>query len=117
MNAHDPKLIESLALTSEPLPASRKSWIPRSRADVGVPVREVQLTNGETVTLYDTSGPYSDPAASIDVRSGLPDVRSPWFADRGDSEGYDGRARLALDDGAKDEQAERVGKLRAQAAA
>jgi phosphomethylpyrimidine synthase len=119
MNAHDPKLIESLALTREPLPASRKTWIEGSRADVRVPVREVQLTNGETVTLYDTSGPYSDPAAPIDVRVGLPDVRGPWIADRGDSEGYDGRARLALDDGAKDEQAgaERIGKLRAEAAA
>jgi len=119
MNAHDPKLIESLALTREPLPASRKTWIEGSRADVRVPVREVQLTNGETVTLYDTSGPYSDPAAPIDVRVGLPHVRGPWIADRSDSEGYDGRARLALDDGAKDEQAgaERIGKLRAEAAA
>jgi phosphomethylpyrimidine synthase len=119
MNAHDPKLIETLALTREPLPASQKSWIAGSRADVRVPVREVRLTNDETVTLYDTSGPYSDPTAPIDVRGGLPDVRGPWIADRGDSESYDGRARLALDDGAKDGQAggERVAKLRAEAAA
>jgi phosphomethylpyrimidine synthase len=117
MNAHDPKLIESLALTREPLPASRKDWIVGSRADLRVPVREVRLTNGQTVTLYDTSGPYSDPAVAIDVRSGLPDVRAAWIADRGDTEGYEGRARLALDDGAKDGQADRVAQLRAEAAA
>jgi phosphomethylpyrimidine synthase len=119
MNAHEPKLIESLALTREPLPASRKDWIAGSRADLRVPVREVRLTNGETVALYDTSGPYSDPAVSIDVKRGLPDLRAPWVADRGDTESYDGRAARALDDGAKNEQggAERIAKLRAEAAA
>ena len=119
MNAHEPKLIESLALTREPLPASRKDWIAGSRADLRVPVREVRLTNGETVALYDTSGPYSDPAVSIDVKRGLPDLRAAWTADRGDTESYDGRAARALDDGAKNEQggAERIAKLRAEAAA
>ncbi len=119
MNAHDPKLIESLALTREPLPASQKNWIAGSRADLRVPVREVRLTNGETVTLYDTSGPYSDPAVPIDVRRGLPDVRAAWIACRDDTEDYEGRARLALDDGAKDDRSgsERVAQLRADAAA
>jgi len=119
MNAHEPKLIESLALTREPLPASRKDWIAGSRADLRVPVREVRLTNGETVALYDTSGPYSDPTVSIDVKRGLPDLRAAWTADRGDTESYDGRAARALDDGAKNEQggAERIAKLRAEAAA
>jgi phosphomethylpyrimidine synthase len=118
MNAHEQQLIESLALTREPLPASRKSWITGSRADLRVPVREVRLTNGETVFLYDTSGPYSDPAAPIDVQRGLAEARAAWIADRGDTEGYDGRARLALDDGAKDGQevGERVSKLRSDAA-
>jgi phosphomethylpyrimidine synthase len=117
MNAHDPKLIESLALTREPLPASRKNWIAGSRADLRVPVREVQLTSGETVTLYDTSGPYSDPTVSIDVRRGLPDVRGAWIAGRDDTEAYDGRARRALDDGAKDDRgSERLAQLRSEAA-
>src|ERR1700756_5004659 len=117
MNAHDPKLIESLALTREPLPASQKSWIAGSRTDLRVPVREVRLTNGETITLYDTSGPYSDPAAPIDVRRGLPDVRSRWLADRADTLDYDGRGHLAQDDGAKDGQggSERFTQLRSQA--
>jgi phosphomethylpyrimidine synthase len=117
MNAHDP-IIKSLALTREPLPSSKKTWIAGSRADLRVPVREVLLTNGETVTLYDTSGPYSDPAAPIDVRRGLADVRGAWIADRGDTEDYEGRVRLALDDGAKDDRngSERLAQLRAQAA-
>jgi phosphomethylpyrimidine synthase len=117
MNANNPKLIESLALTREPLPASRKSWITGSRADLRVPVREVRLTNGETVALYDTSGPYCDPDVTIDVRRGLPDVRGGWVTSRDDTEAYEGRARLALDDGAKDDGSERVAQLRAEAAA
>jgi phosphomethylpyrimidine synthase len=119
MNAHDPKLTESLALTREPLPSSRKNWIAGSRADLRVPVREVRLTNGETVTLYDTSGPYCDPAVSIDVRRGLPDVRRAWIAGRDDTEDYEGRARLALDDGAKEDRTgtERLAQLRADAEA
>ncbi|MGH3759157.1 phosphomethylpyrimidine synthase ThiC [Actinophytocola sp.] len=44
----------------------------------GVPFRRVQLTNGEHVDLYDTSGPYTDPNASIDVHSGLPRLRASW---------------------------------------
>jgi phosphomethylpyrimidine synthase len=116
MNAFEPKLAASLALTREPLPASRKSWITGSRPDLRVPVREVRLTSGETVSLYDTSGPYSDPDVPIDVRRGLPGVRGSWIEDRGDTESYEGRARLAQDDGARDDSAERVASLRAEAA-
>jgi phosphomethylpyrimidine synthase len=84
-----------------------------------VPMRQVALTNGETIALYDTSGPYTDPAAEIDVRRGLPDVRSAWVAARGDTEAYEGRTCHALDDGAKheDRDAQRLHELRAQAAA
>ena len=49
-------------------PASRKLYLNGSRADLRVPLREVALSNGEAIALYDTSGPYSDPAADIDVR-------------------------------------------------
>ncbi|MGH8702017.1 MAG: phosphomethylpyrimidine synthase ThiC, partial [Burkholderiales bacterium] len=84
MNSPD-KLAHLLALTREPFPASRKSYVDGSRAQLRVPMRDVTLTNGEVITLYDTSGPYSDPAVSIDVRSGLPDVRSPWIDARGDT--------------------------------
>jgi phosphomethylpyrimidine synthase len=119
VNAIEPKLAETLALTREPLPASQKNWIAGSRADVRVPVREVRLSNGQSAALYDTSGPYTDPAVTIDVRQGLPDVRAGWIADRGDTQSYDGRSRLARDDGARNEQAldERLAQLRADAVA
>ncbi|MCD0450914.1 phosphomethylpyrimidine synthase ThiC [Actinocorallia sp. API 0066] len=64
-----------------------------------VPHRVVHLTNGEAVELYDTSGAYTDPGVSIDVRRGLPALRAGWIAERGDTEGYAGRERQALDDG------------------
>ena len=76
MNAPDPitreKFAELLALTREPFPASRKAYIPgQLHADLRVPVRDIALTNGEVVSVYDTSGPYTDPDALIDVRKGL----------------------------------------------
>ncbi|WP_395702187.1 phosphomethylpyrimidine synthase ThiC [Aquabacterium sp.] len=103
MNApeHLPPLAERLALTREPFPASRKAYLAGSRADLQVPLREVQLTNGETVSLYDTSGPYTDPAVAIDVHRGLHALRAAWIAERGDSAPYAGRAPQALDDGAR----------------
>ena len=52
---------------------------------VRVPMREVELTNGERHTLYDTSGPYSDPDIALDVRAGLAPLRSPWIDARGDT--------------------------------
>ena len=118
MNAPE-RLEELLTLTRAPFPASRKVHLTGSRADLRVPLREVSLTNGETVTLYDTSGPYTDPTVAIDVRGGLPGLRSAWIAERGDTEPYAGRAPQALDDGAR--HAERVADglaaLRAEAAA
>ncbi len=77
MNAPD-KFTSLLSLTREPFPASHKCLIPGSRPDLNVPVRDVLLTNGETVSLYDTSGPYTDAKVEIDVRRGLPDVRGAW---------------------------------------
>ena len=68
-----------LTLTRDPLPASRKTMEPGTMAGVSVPMREISLTNGETVTVYDTSGPYTDPAATIDVRHGLQGVRNAWI--------------------------------------
>ncbi len=118
MNAPD-KFTSLLSLTREPFPASHKCVIPGSRPDLFVPVRDVQLTNGETVSLYDTSGPYTDPKVEIDVRRGLPDVRGAWIAERNDTESYEGRVHHALDDGAKNEDrdAQRLAELRAGASA
>jgi phosphomethylpyrimidine synthase len=116
MNAPD-KFASLLTLTREPFPASSKSAITGSRPDLRVPVRDVLLTNGENVSLYDTSGPYSDPSADIDVRAGLASVRGAWIAERGDTESYEGRVHQMLDDGAThaDRDAQRLAELRAAA--
>jgi len=121
MNAPD-KFAPLLTLTREPFPASTKVYVPGTQAGVQVPMREIALTNGERVTVYDTSGPYTDPAARIDVRHGLAPVRAAWIEARGDTEPYTGRERQALDDGVKHEAphagaAERIEALRAEAAA
>ena len=117
MNAPD-KLEQLLTLTREPFPASTKVYVEGSRADIRVPMREIALTNGERVTVYDTSGPYTDPNAVIDVRQGLASVRAGWIEARGDTEPYTGRQRVALDDGGKheDRDGSRIEQLRAQAA-
>ncbi|MBN9339040.1 MAG: phosphomethylpyrimidine synthase ThiC, partial [Comamonadaceae bacterium] len=116
MNAPD-SFSHLLARTREPFPASAKSYLTGSRGDLRVPVRDIRLTNGEVVSVYDTSGPYTDPAAAIDVRQGLASVRGAWIAERADTESYEGRVRRALDDGQKAEDGDRLAQLRAEAAA
>ncbi len=82
-----------------PLPNSRKVYFTGSRADIRVPMREIaqadtptvagDATHGEKnppIYVYDCSGPYTDPQAVIDVRNGLPALRTEWIAERGDSE-------------------------------
>ncbi|QIL83364.1 phosphomethylpyrimidine synthase ThiC [Diaphorobacter sp. HDW4A] len=117
MNAID-KFSQLLSLSREPFPASTKNFIEGSKPDIRVPVRDIALTNGEVVSVYDTSGPYTDPTVDIDVRQGLPSVRGSWIDARGDTEYYAGRLRVALDDGRKgDADAIRLEQLRAEAAA
>ncbi|NIM32888.1 MAG: phosphomethylpyrimidine synthase ThiC [Pseudomonas stutzeri] len=79
----------------QPFPRSQKIYVQGSRPDIRVPMREISLDvtptdfGGEInapVTVYDTSGPYTDPNVTIDVRNGLADVRSAWIEDRGDTE-------------------------------
>ena len=115
MNAPD-KLANFIRLTREPLPASAKRYLPGSRPDIQVPMREIMQSNGEAVTVYDTSGPYTDPAADFDVRQGLPLVRAGWIEARGDTELYEGRKPFALDDGLKHGETDALAALRAQAA-
>lgn len=94
----------------EPLPSSRKVYETGSRPDIRVPFREIQqddtpsLFGGETnppLTVYDTSGPYTDPTAAIDIRQGLATPRLPWILERDDTEELPGlssqygRARLS----------------------
>ncbi len=87
--------------TSTTPAASRKTYLSGPRPDIRVPMREVVLTTGDSVVLYDTSGPYTDPAYQADVRRGLPALRASWIAERGDTESYAGRPAQPEDDGRK----------------
>src|SRR5438128_5096785 len=98
MNAN-PKFLASTAHVDDaaikPLPNSRKVHVGPLR----VPMREVSqadtpsMFGGEKnppVYVYDCSGPYTDPAAKIDIRSGLPALREPWIVGRKDTVILDG---------------------------
>src|SRR6058998_729986 len=70
---------------SESRPASRKIYLQGSRPDIRVPIREIALSGGNPpLRLYDTSGPYTDPSADLDLKRGLPPLRLPWILGRGD---------------------------------
>ncbi|MCA6218185.1 phosphomethylpyrimidine synthase ThiC [Ideonella sp. B7] len=120
MNAPEkPPFASLLAQACAPFPASRKVHVPGTRhPGVAVPLREIALSNGERVTVYDTSGPYTAPGFTADVRAGLPALRAPWLDARGDTEPYAGRAPQAVDDGDRRDtpDAERLQALRQQAA-
>jgi len=97
-----------------PLPMSKKVYITGSRPDIRVPMRKISQNDtptdmalsGQTseenppVYVYDTSGPYTDPDKTVDIRDGLEPLRQNWIAERGDTELLDGpssnfgRARL-----------------------
>ncbi|MGH1462800.1 MAG: phosphomethylpyrimidine synthase ThiC [Neptuniibacter sp.] len=83
----------------QPFPKSRKVYVEGSRSDIRVPMREISLDDTPTdmggeqndpLYVYDTSGPYTDPEATIDVRKGLQPVRATWIAERADTEQLDG---------------------------
>ncbi|KAB2935139.1 MAG: Phosphomethylpyrimidine synthase [Rhodocyclaceae bacterium] len=94
----------------QPLPQSRKIYVTGSRPDIRVPMREISQSDtpagmgaekNPPICVYDCSGPYTDPAAKIDIRKGLPALRQQWIEERGDSEELPqlssayGRSRLA----------------------
>ncbi len=110
----NPKFLSATAKVDEaavqPFPNSRKVYVQGSRPDIRVPMREITLSDtpvmfgsekNPPIYVYDTSGPYTDPDAKIDIRSGLPAIRSKWIEERGDTEELDGptsaygRERLA----------------------
>ena len=79
----------------QPFPSSKKVYRTGSRPDLNVPFREIALAEtrssqgaerNDAVYVYDTSGPYTDPDARIDVRRGLPPLRARWIEERGDTE-------------------------------
>jgi phosphomethylpyrimidine synthase len=83
----------------QPFPNSRKVYIEGSRPDVRVPMREISLDDTPTdmggekngpLYVYDTSGPYTDPEVSIDVRKGLAPLRAEWIRERGDIQQLEG---------------------------
>ena len=79
-----PKDVVPPKVTSGPLSGSRKVYSsPEGDADLRVPFREIALSGGEPpFRVYDTSGPYTDEAAAIDVKRGLPHLRAPWIEAR-----------------------------------
>jgi phosphomethylpyrimidine synthase len=98
MNARQP-FIASQAHVDEaaiqPLPKSRKVYVEGSRPDIRVPMREISQADtpasfgaekNPPIHVYDTSGPYTDPAVKIDIRDGLPGLRTNWIEERGDTE-------------------------------
>lgn len=87
---------------------SRKVYEQGSRPDILVPKREIVLTNtvtqagdieNEPIRVYDTSGPYTDEEAHIDVTKGLKRLRSAWIKEREDTESYEGRQVKPEDNG------------------
>lgn len=94
----------ALAACLQPFPASRKIHVAGTLPGVRVPFRQIQLhptrdfqdrlTENEPVVLYDTSGPYTDPAAAIDVAKGLMPLRQDWIQGRGDVEELPGATSL-----------------------
>lgn len=91
---------EPKVLSTSPFPSSKKVYAQGSRPDLKVPMRQVSLTptsgrfgneDNPPMSLYDTSGPYTDPAVQTDVRLGLPALRRNWIVERGDVEEYQGR--------------------------
>jgi phosphomethylpyrimidine synthase len=106
LNATDKNLTKFLNETASvdesattPFAKSRKVYVEGSRPDIRVPFREISLSDTPSafgaeknppVVVYDTSGPYTDPTISIDIRNGLPALRTGWIMERGDVEQLDG---------------------------
>jgi len=90
-------------------PNSTRIYVPGSRPDVLVPMREVKLADthrpdgtkspNAAIRIYDTSGPWGDPAFHGDVEKGLPPIRAAWIRERGDVEAVAGRELKPEDDG------------------
>ena len=98
-------------ITCEPFPASKKIFVKGELHDVQVAMREISLTNtvepghpeyNHPVIVYDTSGPYTDPNAKVNIHEGLPKMREAWIDARGDTETLEGPSasftKDALDD-------------------
>jgi phosphomethylpyrimidine synthase len=85
-------------ITRDGFPSSRKIYVEGSEPTIRVPMREISQSptkNGDVsepnppITVYDTSGPFTDPDVAIDVRQGIAPLRQPWIEARGDVEALD----------------------------
>lgn len=83
----------------EPIPNSKKIFVTGSRPDIRVAMREISCSPTQTrtgleentpITVYDTSGPYTDPEIAIDIRKGLKPLRKAWVEERNDTEQLSG---------------------------
>ncbi|MEH6304804.1 phosphomethylpyrimidine synthase ThiC [Olivibacter sp. CPCC 100613] len=90
------KLPSAQTISRTPFPGSRKIYVQGPLHNIRVPMREVSLSattdrfrnvteENLPVTIYDTSGPYTDPDIAINVRQGLPTLRNPWIEERNDT--------------------------------
>ncbi|MDM5190807.1 phosphomethylpyrimidine synthase ThiC [Bacillus sp. DX4.1] len=96
---------EQIELKSS-LPGSKKVYVEGTREGMKVPMREIAQseTNGvpnPPIRVYDTSGPYTDPAYKVELEKGIPTPRHGWIVARGDVEEYEGREVKPEDDGVK----------------
>ncbi|MFC1285462.1 phosphomethylpyrimidine synthase ThiC [Bacillus paralicheniformis] len=89
---------------------SRKVYVEGARPDIQVPMREISLSpttgsfgaeENQPVRVYDTSGPYTDANAEVDILKGLKPLRATWIRERGDTEEYEGREIRPEDNGYK----------------
>ena len=83
-------------ISRTPFPSSTKVYAPGSRPDLRVAMRKIETADkaASSLTVYDTSGPYTDPAVAIDLKKGLPRMRANWVLERGDTE-VSGKGRRA----------------------
>ena len=115
---------EKVNISTDPIsPKSKKVYVSGTiHSDIKVPFREISLSASTTVNgngngngnhieqdessliVYDTSGPYTDPDAKIDIREGLEPIRLTWITGRGDVEYYDGRKIEPKDDGYREDE-------------
>ena len=96
---------QDFKVSTGPLPASRKVFVPGERhPNLRVAMREIDLSPAakeKPVRVYDPSGPYTDPAAAIDIRLGLAPLRESWIVGRGDLAPQPARAVRPEDNGLK----------------
>jgi len=130
---------EKVEISTDPIsPNSKKVYVNGTlHPNIKVPFREISLAQSTTIIsngngngnghhkendessilVYDTSGPYTDPEAKIDIREGLEPIRLPWITGREDVEYYDARSIMPKDDGyrhGENPNTERFSKTRTQ---